>query len=48
MKQLDHLEKLKLGLDKCGQSSASKGITNAIDFYYKQVTFMIDLKSGPR
>ena len=39
----DHLEKLKLGLDKCGQSSASKGIANALDFFFTKGRFMIDL-----
>ena len=43
MRQSDHLQKLKLGIDKCGQSSASKGIVNAFDFYFAKGTFMIDL-----
>ena len=37
----EFLIKLKLGLEKCGQSSAKKGISNAFDFYYEKGMFTI-------
>ena len=37
----EFLVKLKLGLEKCGQSSSKKGISNAFDFYYEKGMFTI-------
>ena len=37
----EFLVKLKLGLEKCGQSSSKKGISNSFDFYYEKGMFTI-------